>query len=149
MPVLVLGESNYTGPIEADTILTAKVTGVNRKETPFFNDAGEKQWKMEFAFVVDEPGEPHDSARLWGQTSENFVNNPNCKLYAWAQEILGTELEPGFALDTDFLVGNHCRIVVGLREYEKNGQPKSANFVADVMRAKGGSVYAAVDDEPF
>lgn len=149
MPVVVLGESNYTGPIEADTILAARVTGVTRKKTPFFNDAGEEQWKFEFAFVVEEPGGQHDSARLWGQTTENFVNNPNCKLYAWAQEILGTELEPGFALDTDFLVGNQCRIVVGLREYEKAGQTKTANFVADVMRAKAGSVYAAVDEAPF
>jgi hypothetical protein len=73
----------------------------------------------------------------------------NCKLRAWSQEILNTQLEAGFVLDTDMLVGQRCRIVVGVKEYEKDGQTKVRNFVRDVMRPSGGGVFGSADEEPF
>lgn len=150
MPVLVLGESNYAGLIPADTVLPAIVTSCTHKKTPFINDDGTEAWQYEFAFQISDPGQPFDGTRLWGKTSDKFVNNPNCRLYSWAQEILGVELEAGFELDTDFLAGNTVRVVVGVREWQdKNDVKQERNYVADVMRAKANAYAVSDDDAPF
>lgn len=151
MPIITLGESNYAGLIPADTILPARVTGCALKKTPFLDEkTGAEVFQYEFSFQVEDPGETFDGQRLWGKTSTNFVSAPNCKLYSWSQEILATEFEVGTEVDTDYLVGNECRIVVGVRTWDKNGVTQERNFVSDVMRAKVGAVYAAADDDaPF
>lgn len=75
----------------------------------------------------------------------------NCKLANWSREILAAELPVGYRLDTDMLVSQRCRIVVGLREYQKDGETKQTNFVKDVMRSRDAmaGVGAGAIDEPF
>lgn len=148
MPILTMEESNYAGPIPEDTVLPAKVTAITQKKKPFKDDDGNDIWRMEFSFTVEDPNSDFDGTRLWGDTSTTFNNHPDCKLRAWAQEILATQLDAGFVLDTDILVGQRCRIVVGVKEYQKDGQTKTRNFVRDVMRPSGGGI-AATDEEPF
>lgn len=73
-------------------------------------------------------------------TSGMYVANGtvvhNCKLKNWAQAIENVEFPLNYRLDTDTLVGKLCRIVVGHRTYEKDGQTKDHNFVRDVMPAR-------------
>lgn len=151
MPVLILEESNYAGPIPEDEILPAKVTAVQEKIKPFTDNEGKEIVRLEFAFVVDDPGGPFDGTRLWGDTSKIFNTHPDCRLRAWAQELYGQELPKGFALNTDDLAGLTCRIVVAQRTYKDKltQEDKIRNYVKDVFRARDGSAFGAIDDEPF
>lgn len=149
MPIFVLEESNYAGPIPDDEILAAKVTGVKQVVKPFKDDDGNEVVKIEFAFVIEDPGGKFDGQRLWGDTSTVFSDNPNCRLFAWTQELFGQELPKGFRLDTDDLVGKHCRVVVAQRAYVKDGEDKIRNLVKDVFRARDGSAFGGVEEEPF
>lgn len=154
MPVYVLEESSYAGPIPEDEIVAAKVMNVKQVKMlgaggkPYKNEKGEEVDQVEFSFTVEDSSSPYDGLRFWGKTSTTFTTNSNCRLRAWAQEILGQELVPGYALDTDDLVGNPCRVVVGVREYEKEGQTKQTNYAKDVIRAKAGTTFLS-DEEPF
>lgn len=143
MPILELEESNYAGLIPEDTILPARVVSVQQQKKPFTDSDGNDIWKMNFAFVVEDPNSPHDATRLWGETSMTFSNNPNCRLFAWAQEILGAELTPPLQLDTDDLAGNACRVVVRVKKYTKDGMEKERNYVGDVMRARASMAFNA------
>lgn len=147
--ILTLEESNYAGPIPEDSILAARVTAVAQKKQPFKEDDGSDVYKMEFSFVIEDPNSDFDGTRIWGTTPTRFNNHPDCKLFSWTQELLVTELSAGFNLDTENLVGQRCRAVIGLREYEQDGQTKTRNFVKDVIRPSEGRVYAAADEEPF
>jgi hypothetical protein len=151
MPVLTLEDANWVGLIPDDEVLQARITGVKQNKKPFTNDDGSEVWRMEFSFVIEDTQSPFDGTRIWGDTPVTFNSHPDCKLRAWAQEILGLDMEPGFTLDTDQLVGLHCRVVVALRKYKKDGEDKERNYVRDVMRARESHVYAGVDmqEEPF
>jgi hypothetical protein len=142
MPVFTLEESNFAGPIDEDEILAARLVGVKMVKKPFKDDDGNEIHRVEFAFVIETPGGPFDGQKIWGDTSTVFSNNPNCRLYAWAQEILGIELPVGYDLDTEVLVSHDCRVVVGRREYQKDGKDQVRNFVKDVVRP-------AKSPEPF
>lgn len=151
MPVFTLEESNYAGPIPEDEILGAEVIDIKTKEKPFKDDDGNAIVRLEFSFIIKHPGSAWDEQRIWGDTSTTFNDHPNCRLRAWAQELLGQELPKGFRLDTDTLRGLSCRIVVGASSYTKNDEEKTRNFVKDVLRAKPGAVHTAIDadEEPF
>jgi hypothetical protein len=155
MPIFVLEESAYSGPIPEDEIITTKVMNVKQvkmlraDKTPFKDEDGKEVEQIEFSFTVEEPSSPYDGQRFWGKTSTTFTTNANCRLRAWAQEILGQELVTGYHLNTDDLIGNHCRVVVGIREYAgKDGEKKQANYAKDVIRAKTGTAFQATE-EPF
>jgi len=150
MPVFILEESNFAGPIDEDEILPARVVGIKERGKPFKEDDGNEIKRVEFSFVIETPEQPFDGQRIWGDTSTVFTNNPNCKLYAWSQELLGMELPAGFQLDTDTLVGQDCRIIVGKREWEKDGKQQTRNYVKDVIRAgAGASASVLPEEEPF
>jgi hypothetical protein len=132
--------------------MAAEVTAIAEKEAKFKADDGSVKMRVEFSFVITEPDLAWDGQRIWGDTPTTFTTNPDCKLRAWSTEILGDELGPGFALDTDLLVGMPCRIVVGAREYQQNNMDKVHNFVKDVIRAKGAAIRPLVsntNEEPF
>jgi hypothetical protein len=142
MPVYELEESTWE-PIPDDTVLNAEITEI-KETTKNFGDGDVP--RVEFKFIVREAGSDFDARKLWGDTPKTFTTDPRCRLRVWAQEILGQQLPEKFKLDTDQLVGLMCRIVVGLRTYEKNGETISKNFVTDVMRTKAdGTTY----EEPF
>ena len=152
MPVITVEESNYLGPIPEDSVLAARIVGIKQNKKPFQNEDGSDVWRMEFSFVIEDPDSPFDGTRIWGDTPTTFNSHPDCKLRAWAQEILGgIEMDPGYTLDTDSLIGMHCRVAVALKRYKKDGEDKEHNFVRDVMRARESHVYAGVDhdEEPF
>lgn len=160
MPTYTLkdtGSADETGEgfslIEDGTVLEAEVLSIEEKLMPFKDkDTGDDVFKLEFTFRIMQ--EPYENRRMWGQTSTNFARHPQCVLYSWTQEIIGQELPSGFQLDTDALIGERCRIAVGVREYPDKKNPnedgtfniKQVNYVFDVIRSKS---KAGFDDGPF
>lgn len=151
MPTFELEESDFAGYIPDDEVKTATVVSVKLAEQNFVDDDGKKVMKVEFKFKIID-GSVHDGTDIWGKTPTRFNTHPDCKLRNWAQAILGQSLPPKFRLDTDVLVGRDCRLIIGLREYEKDGQTKQTNYVKDVMPTADAmaSMAAAVrSEEPF
>jgi hypothetical protein len=165
MPKLALGDApnDYRGDgpkqyplIDEDTVLVATITNVTEDVKPF-KDRETDQYvvKLAWTFQAEHDGQER---RLWGETGVEFVEHPDCRTYAWAQEAFGQTLPKGFVLDTDDLISQQVRIVVGIRTYTKKGEstPRSTNYVKDVMRARsamGEPVPAAAadsfGDDPF
>lgn len=120
--------------IDEDTIVEGELLAVKNKEMPYKDDNGNPVERTEFEFVITDEG--FDGRRLWGTTGTKLVDHPDCKLKAWSQEIFGQEFPPGYRLDTDILIGKRARLVVGYREYEKNGEKRWTNSVKDVIRSR-------------
>lgn len=137
MPVLTLGEGTPDKePIPDGAIFEAQCVSVRQITEKFVDkETGKPVDRMEFKFVIQDEGD-FEGRPVWGKTSLNFTQNDNCKLRHWAEEILATEFPVDYRLDTDILQGNFCRIAVGAREYEKNGENRVANYVDDVLRSR-------------
>lgn len=150
MPTYELEESDFAGYIDDDTIFEANLVGVRQVEKPFTDDDGNKVNKVEFKFTLIDPDGNFDGTPQWGETPTRFNSHPDCRLRNWASAILGTELPIGYRLDTDVLLGNTCRVVIGLREYEKDGATKKRNSVKDVIPSREAMArMASPDEEPF
>lgn len=139
-----LEESDFAGYIEDDTIMVADVVSVKVVEKNYKDDDGNNVKKVEFKFAIKDEEGPFDGTNVWGETGTRFNSHPDCKLKNWSQAILANELPVGFRLDTDMLVGHTCKVLVGLKEYEKDGQTKQRNHVKDVWPLAGLST-----EEPF
>ena len=152
---LTLEESDFAGYIDDGDIFPAVLSEVKLVEKPFIDDkTGEKVKKISFKFRIDQPGDPHDGDFKWGETGTRFNTHPECRLKNWAEAVLGRTLERGYQLETDDLLDKECRVVIGRRDYEKDGETKVYNFVKDVMpSAENMKAFAnrdALDDpEPF
>jgi len=131
--------------LEEDSIHEVTISNI---EVSTFNDPvnGPRQ-NLNWTFTLHTPGE-WEGKRVWGNTSMVFNTNPNCKLRNWAQSILGEELDGGFELDTDDLVGRKARVAIGHRA-KQDGTKKQ--YVADVMPPKQSSAAASAwgDEPPF
>lgn len=137
MPSFDLEESEYHGPIPDDTVFGAEVTGCRIVEKPYYEDDGvTKVRKVEFKFILRQPGSDWDGDSYWGETPVKFNTHPDCKLKNWASAIEGVEFPAKYRLDTDILIGKPCRVIMGSRQYEKDGEKKTHNFVKDVMPAR-------------
>lgn len=147
MPTFELEESDYAGPIEDDTIKTAEVTKVSIETKKYREEKDDPDSpfvkKVVFKFVLRDDDGPHDGTNLYGETGTRFTNHPDCKLKNWSQEILAAEFPAGYKLDTDVLVGQQCRVVIGHRTYDKDGETKDHNFVKDVMRTADAMAYGS------
>jgi hypothetical protein len=102
--------------------------------------------------------EPAIGAPIWGGVSATLTDNPENKLRQWTEAILGMELNVGFELDTDLLVGRDVRGLTGTYQ-KKSGftghqidallpkgsitplEPKPATAAVDP--------WAAADEPPF
>src|SRR5215471_15560180 len=110
--ILELEEPNFAGFIDDGTVYPAKVRDV-RLTTRNYNDrvTGEpketKRITFRFELVADDD---HDGTDLYGETSTKFVSHVDCRIYSWAQAILGMHLPPKYRLDTDDLVDRDCRV---------------------------------------
>lgn len=138
MPSFDLEESDFHGVIPADTIFEAEFVGCRFVEKNYYEDDGQtKVRKTEFTFVIRQQGVAWEGDTIKGETGTRFNTHPDCKLKNWLQALAGGEEFPaGYRVDTDVLLGNRCRIVVGHRTYEKDGQQKDYNFVSDLMPAR-------------
>lgn len=149
----------YTGDfkpftlIPDDTTLEARLVSVEEDTKPFNDDDGNPVVKLQWTFSTEYEGQER---KAWGETNIDFVAHPDCRFYAWVQELVGADLPAGFTVNTDDLIGNECRITLGQRTYTpksgpNKGNKKTTNYVRDVMRSRAAmaSVTSEVTDEPF
>jgi hypothetical protein len=136
-------------PIPAENSLhETTVTGIRVKTWPDRGDGRGETQSLEFEFTIKTPGEFEDK-RIWGTVPLWFSMNPNCRLRNWVQSILGTELESGYELDTDDLIGRNARIVVGHREGKNASAGRTFAFVADVLPSRVTAATSfAWDNQP-
>lgn len=120
--------------IPEDTVLRAVLLELKPK-TKTNKDKTEEYQRLDWKFRVEDPSSEFDGRVIYGDTARTFVRHENCKLYAWAQMLLGLEFPPGFKFDDQSLIGQVARIVVGARKYTKQGETEEStyNFVTDVL----------------
>lgn len=132
--------------IEEYSVLDCEVESVEERDSIFKDDEGNTKRTVAFKFKVL-TGE-HENRRLWGDTPTTWSSDERCKLRMWSQQIMNRTYAKGEPLDTDDLVGRHCRAVVGVRTKKATGD--KTNYVSDVLPTKGVAVSAAqAYEEPF
>lgn len=103
--------------IPGDMDFTAEVVRIEQKTLPFKDDDGNEIHQLEFSFKIQDNGE-YFGHWVKGQAGLPFNDHPRNKLRFWAQNILGgVELNSGFQLNTDDLVGRKCRIHTFVKVY--------------------------------
>lgn len=123
--------SGDSGAIPEDTVLVATLVALREEEktrkdgTPFT--------KLSWRFRVNDAESEFDGRSVFGDTGNVFAHHADCKPWAWGQSLMGFEFPAGFEVETDDFLEKDCRIVVGAREYVKEGETRVANFVTDVM----------------
>lgn len=149
---LELEESDFKGFIDDGKQYVARVVGIKLKEKPYKDDDGNPVKKVEWKFKIVSDDD-QDGREIWGETSTKFVDHPDCKLKNWSEAALGKILPVGYRIDTDDCLDRDVRIRVGLREYEKDGETKQHNYVADVIPTKANMeamrAQIEADEEPF
>jgi hypothetical protein len=146
-----------------DAIIQVMVDSIEERHVP--GKDGKEGWdKLNFRFkIVDLPDSLQGEfgvlvgSTIFGSVSARLTSHPDNKLRQWAEALLDLgELETGFELDTDMLVGRKARGVVGqwTRKADNsiNHQIKGLLPLAPASVGSSGTSAAAVnlfgDDEP-
>ena len=123
-------------PLPAD-VYEAEVLTIEQTE-------GEYGDQLKFTFgLLDEEV---NKRTLFGWCSAKY--SPKSKLTAWTRAILGGEREGGF--DSDLLLGQRCRLTVGLRH---GSDGLEHNTITDILPSKAGAPSSAPrctqPDDPY
>lgn len=149
-----------------DAKLDAEVVSITKKKKPFKDDDGNDIWKFEWKFLVNDPGGEQDGRKLYGDTGLKLSMHPNCRLTAWAQEALQTEITEGMDVDLTLCIGRQVKVIVDRKEYtDKKAVPdpttgerptRVANRVVTIGRIPNSNGAAGAvtpgfnpDEEPF
>jgi hypothetical protein len=113
------------------------------------NAKGEFWQVLDFKFEIVGAPEQYKGAIgdwIWGNVSARFTTHPDNKLRQWVQALFGLDLEPGFELDTEVLVGRKARAVIS--NYKKR-DGNVGQGVAGLLPLDGGTAAPAapVDDD--
>lgn len=127
----------------------AELVVVQNKKMPWQDkQTGEDVYRWEWEFILSEPG--YEGRKVWGTNVPSFNKNPDNRNFQWTLVLLGqSDLEPGFRVDFDNLVGRRCRIMVNKRSYEKNGVTKWVNEVVEMMPSRSAGYTGPTDQDPF
>jgi hypothetical protein len=143
------------GPIPDDTMATATLMATEIKEATFQGET-EPTIRMRWKFRIDD--QAYLDRYVWGSTGTKVVNHPNCKIYSWAQAVLGIDPLPlDYRFTQQDLWQRPCRILIGTREGKdkKTGADKTYNYVEDVLPMSSAATVPAYvpdltsDEEPF
>jgi hypothetical protein len=142
------------GPIPDDTMANATLMGTEIKETTFSGET-EPTTRLQWKFRIDD--DQYLDRYVWGSTGVKVVNHPNCKIYTWAQAVLGIDPLPlDYRFRQEDLWQRPCRILVGSRvgKDKKTNEDKTFNYVEDVLpvgasRPAPTPTPASEDEEPF
>lgn len=138
------------GPIPDDTMANATLMSTEVKTTTF---PGETQPtdRLRWKFRIDD--DAYLDRYVWGTTGTDIVNHPNCKIYTWAQAVLGVDPLPlEYRFSEEDLWQRRCRILIGSREGKdkKTNEDRVYNYVEDVLPAGANPPPGpAEEDEPF
>lgn len=143
-----------------DAIVQVLVDSVEERHVP--GRDGKEGWdKLNFRFKIlelptslEEQYSPLIGSTIFGSVSARLTNHPDNKLRQWAEALLDVgELEAGFELDTDMLVGRKARGVVGqwVRKSDQQVNHQIKGLLALTPAAVGSSGSQAqsfFDEEP-
>jgi hypothetical protein len=136
-----------------DTIVHVVVDNIELRNVPG-KDGGEGWQKLSFKFKllelptkIEDEYAPLIGSTLWGSVSARFTEHPDNKLRKWAEALLDIgELEPGFELDTEMLIGRKGRAVISTY-MKKDGQRN--HQVAGLLPLVSAPQQAfTIDEEP-
>lgn len=148
--------------IPENTTFDAEILGLKKIKKPYKNDDGSDVFRLEWRFLLDDPGGPQDGRKIYGETGVKLSLHPNCKLTGWVQEALQTEVVENQDVDLSLLIGRKAKVVIGARTYQpKDKQTKEPmvnpdgtpvervyNFVDQLMRIPGSGVPSPAE-QPF
>lgn len=124
-------ESSTDQPIPDDTMANATLLSTRKKMQTFDDEETER---LVWQFRIEDPA--YFDRYVWGSTGVKMVNHPNCKLYTWAQSMMGMTLPVGYAFKAADMWRRPCRILIGAREgRNKRDEPTTYNFVEEVLPA--------------
>lgn len=161
MPTYTLEETEEFLTLPEDAIVVVSVKDITERQVEGRN--GREGWtSLNFRFTLlelptdlEEKYAPLIGQSLFGSVGAKFTTHVDNKLRQWAEALLNLDLtQPGFALDTDLLVGRKARAVIG--NYTKTGQSALNHKVvallplapAVVAQSAGGFSYGT-DEPPF
>lgn len=131
----VVEEEKPREPISDDAIFPAKILKVEEIEKTF---DGKKKKRINFTFRLEADGLPWDGWELEGDVPAFLNAAPENRFRQWVEAVLGNEVPVGFQVDTDALVGQMVRVVVGARPYtDKYNNDKIWNWVKDLLPPGG------------
>lgn len=133
--------------IEDGEIYPARLVQTTVKERKF-RDEPEPVKRVNWRFQIESDDE-QDGRDVWGETSTRFVTHPDCRLRVWSEALIGQRLPTGYRLDLDTLNDRRCRIIVGKREYQKDGETRFHNFVREVHPTREAFASMKNEEEPF
>lgn len=103
-----------------EAIVQVIVENIELREVP--GRDGKEGWqKLSFKFkMLELPTKLEEEyasligSPIWGSVGARFTSHPDNKLRAWAEALLDIgDLEPGFDLETEMLIGRKARAVIG------------------------------------
>lgn len=118
MPVVTGEEGTPFVIVPEGMFVNAKVVSIEENEFVY----GEKTINnLKWKFEITESG-PFEGYFVWDQTSPKFTIDPASKLYEWATAILGRTFDIGEQFDTDHLINQKCKIMVGHKKPDADGK---------------------------
>lgn len=142
-----------------ETVILVSVVSYEIKE---FDGANGPWEKANFKFNVEKVFNPEfkslEGTTMWGGVAFKFTDHPDNKLKQWVEALLGFEIEAGFELDLDDLVGRSAKAITGT--YTKKGSNEERHTIESLIPADdavttpqtvGAGVGGGVtdDDVPF
>lgn len=133
--------------IPEDHIVRARLMEINDKDIEWTKNGQTQhatlaEWWWE---VVD--GD-YKGRRVKGSCDARITNHPNNKFRAWAEALLGKELDAGDAFDDDVLIGLVADITVSHRADKRPGVDRIYEEVDEVI-PPGGTTPGGDSDVPF
>ena len=137
-------DTDYTLIPEGE-VVAASVLNVEEVTSTFLDDDGNTKNQFQWDFVVTEEG-PFKGQRVRSWTTTNFTAHPNCKAYMWSKAIMKRDFVEGEAFDTDDLVSQACRLVVGMT---KDGKWNRVENVLPLRQPAQVSTNDSAQPSPF
>lgn len=137
MPRYVVEEHKETPPIQGEdgmpVIFPGKIVSVKEIEREI---KGDKVKKLAWKVKIDAPGTDWDGFHYTGEVFARLSDHPDNQFRLWIESLLGHPIPAGYEVDTNNFEGMNCRVAIGYRTYEKNGQERWANYVEDILPAR-------------
>lgn len=137
-------EEDYVPPYEEGDLIDAVLIEVKRDDYEYPVGSGTMIPKLKWEFQVTEEG-PMKGKSIFGESTTNFTQHPNCKAYTWSCRILGRQLEVDENFDTDDVLLMPCKVLVA---HQKGKDGRIWLKVGEVHKASVRSAHANTNYEP-
>jgi hypothetical protein len=114
-------------------VYRARLQKVDEEESQFTDEkTGEQKWQYIWTFELLDQG--YEGNTLTGWSSTNF--GPRAKARAWAEALIGRQIQSGENISGDDLVGKECDLMITLKTGDR-GTFAKVESVNPVRKKKG------------